>query len=64
MEERHPATNFATEWVKEGVVTGARRAAKGLVVAFGSEFDGVTKAECTADLEFPIIEMKSGLLGG
>ena len=64
MEERHTATNFATEWMKKGVVTGARCAAKGSVVAFRGELDGVTEAECTADLKFPIIEVKSGLLGG
>ena len=50
--------------MKKGVVTGARCAAKGFVVAFRGELDGVTEAECTADLKFPIIEVKSGLLGG
>ena len=64
MEERHSATNFATEWVKKGVITGARCAAKGFVVAFGGKLDGVTEAESTADLEFPVVEVKSGLLGG
>ena len=64
VQERHPATNFATEWMKKGVVTCAWCAAKGLVVAFGGEFDGVTEAESTADLEFPVVEVKSGLLGG
>ena len=64
MEEGDTTPNFAAERVKEGVVAGTSRATKGLVVAFGREFDGVTKSECAANLKFPVIEMKSGLFGG
>ena len=64
VEERNTTTNFAAERVKEGVVTGASRAPEGFVVEFGRELDGVTKSECAADLKFPVIEVKSGLLGG
>ena len=50
--------------MEESVVAGARSTAKGFVVAFETKLDGVTEAECTADFEFPVIEGKSGLLGG
>ena len=64
MKKGYPATNFATEWMEKSVVTCACCAAKGFVVTFGGELDGVTEAESTADLEFPVVEVKSGLLGG
>ena len=64
MEEGDTTPNFAAERVKEGVVAGASRTTEGFVVAFGREFDGVAKPERAADLKFPVIEMKSGLLGG
>ena len=64
VEKGYTTTNLAAERVKEGIVTGASRAPEGFVVAFRREFDGVTKSECAADLKFPVIEIKSGLLGG
>ena len=64
MEKGHTATNLAAERVKEGVVASTSHAPERFVVAFRREFDGVTKPERAADLKFPVIEMKSGLLGG
>ena len=50
--------------MKESVVTPTGRAAKGLAATLGGEFDRMPEANCTADLELPVVKVKSGLFGG
>ena len=50
--------------MEKGVVTATGCAPEGFVGALGGELESMPKANGTACLEFPIVEVKSGLFCG
>ena len=63
VQKRYSSTYFATEWVKESVVLVAGVSSQRFVAALRGGLDGMTQAYSTTDLEFPVVQMQSRLLG-